>query len=99
MKFVGLTLGLTPWHVQTPTGSFRTIVISPKINIGSEGLFYARGPLTIWLNDDSRKVPVMIENLFKDGVPVYLQQFTPDAIRNNLPKMETIRASLVAGSY
>ncbi|HBG06113.1 MAG: hypothetical protein A2075_06300 [Geobacteraceae bacterium GWC2_58_44] len=89
--------------VQTPAGSFRTIVIRPEMNIDSEGLFYARGPLTIWLTDDSKKVPVMIEkrieNLFKDGVPVYLQQFTPDAIRNNLPKMETIRASLVGGSY
>ena len=89
--------------VQTPAGSFRTIVVSPQMNIESEGLFYAPGPLTIWLTDDAKKVPVMIEkrieNLFKDGVPVYLQQFTPAAVRSNIPKMETIRASLVGGNW
>jgi len=89
--------------VRTAAGSFRTIVVSPEMAIDSEGLFYARGPLTIWLSDDEKKVPVMIEkrieNLFKDGVPAYLQQFTPDSVRSNLPKMETIRASLVGGSY
>jgi len=89
--------------VQTPAGSFKTIVISPNMDIESEGLFYARGPLTIWLTDDAKKVPVMIEkrinNLFRDGVPVYLQQFTPESVKNNIPKMETIRAVLVGGSY
>lgn len=89
--------------VQTPAGSFKTIVISPNMDIESEGLFYARGPLTIWLTDDARKVPVMIEkrinDLFRDGVPVYLQQFTPDSVKRNIPKMETIRAVLVGGNY
>lgn len=89
--------------VQTPAGSFRTIVISPRMDIDSQGLFYARGPLTIWLTDDEKKVPVRIEkrieNLFRDGVPHYLKQFTPAAVRDNLPQMETIRASLVGGSY
>lgn len=89
--------------IQTPAGTFRTIVVSPQMDIESQGLFYARGPLTIWLTDDGKKVPVMIEkrieNLFKDGIPVYLQQFTPAAVRKNMPKMETIRASLVGGSW
>jgi hypothetical protein len=89
--------------VQTPAGSFRTIVISPEMDIESHGLFYAPGALKIWLTDDDKKVPVIIEkrieNLFRDGVPVYLQQFTPSSVRNNLPKMETIRASLVGGSW
>ncbi|QXE90900.1 DUF3108 domain-containing protein [Geomonas subterranea] len=89
--------------VQTPAGSFRTIVISPNMDIESEGLFYARGPLTIWLTDDAKKVPVMIEkrinDLFRDGVPAYLQQFTPASVKSNIPRMETIRAVLVGGSY
>lgn len=89
--------------VQTPAGSFQTVAISPDMDIESEGLFYARGPLTIWLTDDNRRVPVMIEkridNLFKDGVPYYLQQFTPASVKNNIPKMETIKAVLVGGSY
>lgn len=89
--------------VKTPAGTFKTIVVAPDMDIESEGLFYARGPLTIWLTDDSKKVPVIIEkrinNLFKDGVPAYLQQFTPATVRNNIPRMETIRAVLVGGSY
>ncbi|MBJ6751587.1 DUF3108 domain-containing protein [Geomonas anaerohicana] len=89
--------------VQTPAGTFRTIVISPNMDIESEGLFYARGPLTIWLTDDARKVPVIIEkrinDLFREGIPAYLQQFTPETVRSNIPKMETIRAVLVGGNY
>ncbi|QWV92468.1 DUF3108 domain-containing protein [Geomonas oryzisoli] len=89
--------------VQTPAGSFRTIVVSPNMDIESEGLFYARGPLTIWLTDDAKKVPVIVEkrinDLFREGIPAYLQQFTPESVRNNIPKMETIRAVLVGGSY
>lgn len=89
--------------VTTPAGTFRTIVISPEMNISSEGLFYARGPLTIWLTDDDRKLPVVIEKrieeLFREGVPEYLQRFTPASVRNNLPRMETIRAVLVGGSW
>jgi hypothetical protein len=89
--------------VRTPAGTFRTIVISPEMQIESEGLFYARGPLQIWLTDDAKKVPVMIEkrieNLFRDGIPYYLEPFTPQAIRNNLPMLETLRASLVGGSW
>jgi Protein of unknown function (DUF3108) len=89
--------------VTTPAGTFRTIVISPDMSIESEGLFYARGPLTIWLTDDAKKVPVVIEkrieNLFRDGVPQYLQKLTPASVRNNVPKMETIRAVLTGGSW
>ncbi|MBJ6801022.1 DUF3108 domain-containing protein [Geomonas propionica] len=89
--------------VHTPAGSFKTIVVAPNMDIESQGLFYARGPLTIWLTDDARKVPVMIEkrikDLFRDGIPPYLQQFTPESVRNNIPRMETIKAVLVGGSY
>lgn len=89
--------------VQTPAGTFRTIVISPEMEIESKGLFYAKGPLTIWLTDDQKKVPVMmekrIENLFREGIPPYLQQFTPPSVRNNMAKMETIRATLVGGNW
>lgn len=89
--------------VQTPAGSFKTIVVSPNMDIESEGLFYACGPLTIWLTDDARKVPVIIEkrinDLFRDGIPTYLQPFTPESVKKNIPKMETIRAVLTGGSY
>lgn len=89
--------------VTTPAGTFRTVVISPEMAIDSEGLFYARGPLTIWLTDDVKKVPVIIEkrinDLFRQGVPNYLQRIMPAGVKNNIPKMETIRALLVGGNY
>lgn len=88
--------------VKTPAGSFRTIVVSPDMTVDSEGLFYARGRLTIWLTDDERKVPVIIEkkidDLFRNGVPPFLQTFVPPSMKAKIPKMETIRAVLVSVS-
>jgi len=87
--------------VTTPAGPCQTIVISTEITIDRQGLYYARGPLTIWLTDDAKKMPVIIEKrieeLFRDGVPDYLQRFTPASVRRNLQRMETIRAVLVGG--
>jgi hypothetical protein len=49
-----------------------------------------------------QKTPVIIEKrieeLFREGIPNYLQRLTPASVKNNLPKMETIRAVLVGGS-
>ncbi len=89
--------------VTTPAGTFRTIVISPEMTIDSEGLFYARGPLTIWLTDDGKRVPVMIEkrieDLFRQGVPGYLKPMVPASVWGNAPKIETIRAVLSGGNW
>ena len=89
--------------VSTPAGIFRTIVITPEMNIDSEGLFYAKGPLVIWLTDDDKKVPVIIEkrieDLFRDGVPDYLQKMVPSSLVRNSAGMETVRAVLVGGSW
>ena len=89
--------------VNTPAGEFRTIVISPEMSIDSEGLFYAPGLLTIWLTDDPKKVPVMIEKrieeLFRKGVPNYLEPMIPASVWANAAKVETIRAMLTGGSW
>lgn len=89
--------------VTTPAGTFRTIVISPEMIIDSEGLFYARGPLMIWLTDDNKKVPVMIEKrieeLFREGVPEYLKPMVPASVWANAPRIETVRAVLVGGEW
>lgn len=88
--------------VTTPAGTFRTIVVSPDMTVDSEGLFYAPGRLTIWLTDDAGKVPVIIEkkidNLFRNGVPTYLQTFVPPSMKAKIPQMETIRAVLTGGN-
>lgn len=85
--------------VTVPAGTFPTIVVSPEMNIDSEGLFYARGPLTIWLSDDARRLPVIIEKriqgLFDQGIPAWLQPFIPATVKDNTPLLETVRAELV----
>lgn len=45
--------------VETPLGAFNTILIKPLIR--SEGIFYRRGDLYIWLTDDKRRVPVQLK--------------------------------------
>lgn len=45
--------------VETPAGIFNTILIKPLIK--SEGIFYRRGDLFIWLTDDDRRIPVMLK--------------------------------------
>lgn len=89
--------------VTTPAGTFRTVVISPEMTIDSEGLFYARGALHIWLTDDEKRVPVMIEkrieDLFRQGVPDYLKPMIPASAWSNTPNIETIRAVLVGGRW
>src|SRR5439155_1899853 len=51
--------------LQTPTGSFKTVVVEPKMLAG--GLFRDEGDLTIWYSDDPRHVPVQIQTDLKVG--------------------------------
>lgn len=50
--------------VETPLGTFKTILIKPIMK--SEGIFYRKGDILIWLTDDEKKIPVML----KTKVPV-----------------------------
>jgi hypothetical protein len=45
--------------LDTLFGTVRTIVIRPLVR--SEGVFEGKGPVTIWLTDDSRRIPVRAE--------------------------------------
>jgi hypothetical protein len=47
--------------VKTKMGTFNALVVSPRMNISGLGLVYLPGDLHIWLTDDDRKVPVLIE--------------------------------------
>jgi len=51
-------------EIETPAGTFKTILIKPIIK--SEGIFYRKGDILIWLADDEKKIPVML----KTKVPV-----------------------------
>ncbi|MDO8281928.1 MAG: DUF3108 domain-containing protein [Thermodesulfovibrionia bacterium] len=52
-------------RIRTPAGEFDTILIKPMFK--SEGLFLKKGDVYIWLSDDGKKIPVMIEIQTKAG--------------------------------
>lgn len=51
--------------LETPAGRFRTLLIKPVIK--SEGIFFRKGDIFIWLTDDSRKIPVMMKTRISVG--------------------------------
>ena len=52
-------------RVDVPAGRFNTIVIKPLMK--SEGIFYRKGDIFIWLTDDEKRVPVMLRTKVKVG--------------------------------
>ncbi|WP_291316811.1 DUF3108 domain-containing protein [Desulfuromonas sp.] len=85
--------------VKTAAGIVDTLVVRSDMAIDSEGLFYARGSLTMWLSEDGGRVPVLIEKripgLFNNGMPGFLKKVLPDALQKSLENLEVIRAELV----
>lgn len=51
--------------VETPAGTFKTILIKPIIK--SEGIFYRKGDILIWLTDDEKKTPVLLKTKVQFG--------------------------------
>ncbi|MBE0425108.1 MAG: DUF3108 domain-containing protein [Nitrospirae bacterium] len=45
--------------ITLPTGTFNTIVIKPIME--SEGIFYRKGDIFIWLTDDIKRIPVKLQ--------------------------------------
>jgi hypothetical protein len=46
-------------RITLPTGTFDTIVVKP--NMKSEGIFYRKGEIFIWLTDDAKRIPVQLQ--------------------------------------
>jgi hypothetical protein len=51
--------------VTIPQGTFDTIVVKPLMK--SEGIFYRKGEIFIWLTDDARHIPVKMQTKIKIG--------------------------------
>jgi hypothetical protein len=47
-------------RVTLPAGTFDTIVVKP--NMKSEGIFYRKGEIFIWLTDDEKHIPVLLQS-------------------------------------
>jgi hypothetical protein len=45
--------------LQLPLGTFDTILIKPILK--SEGIFHRKGDILIWLTDDKKRIPVMMQ--------------------------------------
>lgn len=52
-------------RVEVPAGQFKTIVVKPLMK--SEGIFYRKGDIFIWLTDDDKRTPVMLKTKVKIG--------------------------------
>jgi hypothetical protein len=55
-------------EVEVPAGTFSCIVVEPLL--GTAGLFKQEGRLTIWLTDDSRRMPVLMRSKVAVGAIV-----------------------------
>lgn len=52
-------------RIEVPAGEFDTIVIKPLMK--SEGIFYRKGDIYIWLTDDEKRIPVKLQTKVKIG--------------------------------
>lgn len=52
-------------RIEVPAGEFQTIVVKPLMK--SEGVFYPKGEIVIWLTDDKKRVPVKLKTKVKIG--------------------------------
>lgn len=52
-------------RIKVPAGEFETIVIKPLMK--SEGIFFRKGDIYIWLTDDGKRIPVRMKTKIKIG--------------------------------
>ncbi len=52
-------------RIEVPAGVFDTIVVKPLMK--SEGIFFRKGEIYIWLTDDRKRIPVMLKTKVKVG--------------------------------
>jgi len=52
-------------EISTPVGRFKTIVVKPLLK--AEGFFARTGDVTVWLSDDSLRIPVKMTTKLKLG--------------------------------
>ena len=45
---------------EVPAGKFSCVVVEPKLK--SEGIFKSKGSILVWLTDDERRIPVMVQS-------------------------------------
>lgn len=78
--------------LKTQLGTFNTILIRSNMNSVGDGVFYLPGDIYIWLTDDEKRVPVMIEK----RIDALVEGKLPDFIKDKMPGF--LREKLSSGS-
>ncbi len=63
-------------EIEVPAGRFKTVIVEPVLK--DDGIFKAKGKLTIWLSDDARHMPVkMASKIAVGSIRAELLRYTP----------------------
>ncbi|ATC62794.1 hypothetical protein CMV30_01770 [Nibricoccus aquaticus] len=73
-------------RVETPTGTYDTLVIVPLMEKDPKGMFKRGGTVRVWISQDEKHLPVKLEVSLKYGTGTawltdYRPPFTPVALR------------------
>lgn len=74
--------------LRTAFGAVNTLVIRTNMDCVGDGIIYYPGDITLWLTDDDRKIPVMIEKrlqaLIEGKLPTFIKNNMPDFLQKKL---------------
>lgn len=84
--------------LKTPLGTFNTILIRSNMNSVGDGILYSPGDIYIWLTDDGKRLPVLIEKrldaLVEGKLPDFLKGKIPGFLKDKLTS-GSIKATLL----
>jgi len=84
--------------VKTPRGTFNTILVRSNMTSAGDGIFYLPGDIYIWLTDDEKRIPVLIEKrinaLVEGKLPDVLNKRMPNFLKEKL-SVGSVKATLV----
>lgn len=68
--------------VRTPMGTFKTLVVVPRMTKDPKGLFKRGGEIKVWIAQDTNRLPVKMQLKLKFGTAsLLLSSYTPPAAR------------------
>jgi hypothetical protein len=85
--------------IKVPAGTFRCLKIEPKLE--SAGIFKSKGRMNIWLTDDQRRIPVLMQTKVLIGsISAELKSYTPGTLvkQDSLLTQDTTLQSQNPGS-
>lgn len=84
--------------LKTPFGPVNTILVRSNMNCVGDGILYSPGDIYIWLTDDEKRVPILIEKkldaLVEGKLPDFLKGKIPDFLKEKLIS-GSVKATLV----